>query len=121
MTSDIASLVVRCVPGRREALRTQLAALPGVTIETETEDGRFVVVVEDAGETRTGDTVIRIHSLDGVSSAAITYQQTCERTAGALDRRSFIKLNAAAAATAANRRVHARVRPSLVSISKELK
>jgi nitrate reductase NapA len=101
MTSDIASLVVRCVPGRREALRTQLAALPGVKIETETEDGRFVVVVEDAGEVRTGDTVIRIHSLDGVSSAAITYQQTCERSPGdALDRRSFIKLNAAAAATA---------------------
>ncbi|HTL26667.1 MAG TPA: chaperone NapD, partial [Burkholderiales bacterium] len=97
--TDIASLVVRSNPGRRDALRAQLAALPGVRIETETEDGRFVLLVEDAGTVRAGDTVIRVHGLDGVLSAAVAYQHTLEPGRGErLSRRDFIKINAAAAA-----------------------
>ena len=82
MTNEIASLVIRCNPGSRDALRARLASLPGTRIEAETDDGRFVVVVEDAGESRAGDTVIRIHGLDGVLSAAIAYQHTYEPERG---------------------------------------
>src|SRR5688572_12538307 len=100
MTSEIASLVVRSIPGCRDALRTRLASLPGTRIETESDDGRFVVVVQDAESARTGDTVIRIHGLDGVLSAAIAYQHTDEPEPGSLSRRDCIKINAAAAAAA---------------------
>jgi nitrate reductase NapD len=71
---DIASAVVSAMPGRREAVRAALLALSGVEIHAETPDGRFVVTVEDTARATAADTVVALHRLDGVLSAAMVFQ-----------------------------------------------
>lgn len=71
---DIASAIVNAVPGRREAVRAALRALNGVEIHAETPDGRFIVTVEDTAQTTAADTIVELHRLDGVLSAAMVYQ-----------------------------------------------
>lgn len=71
---DIASAIVNAVPGRREAVRAALLAMSGVEVHAETPDGRFVVTVEDTAQATAADTIIELHRLDGVLSAAMVYQ-----------------------------------------------
>lgn len=71
---DIASAIVNAAPGRREAVRAALLAMSGVEIHAETADGRFVVTVEDTAQASAADTIIELHRLDGVLSAAMVYQ-----------------------------------------------
>ena len=71
---DIASAVVHAAPGRRAEVRAQLERLRGLEIHAETPEGRFVVTVEDTAGGNTADTVVQLHRLDGVLSAAIVYQ-----------------------------------------------
>jgi len=78
---EIASAVVHAMPGRREAVHGQLKALPGVEIHAETGDGRFLVTVEDAGGARASDTIVALHRIEGVLSAAMIYQHSEPGTA----------------------------------------
>ena len=71
---NISSAIVYAYPGRAGFVRNALAALPGVEIHTETGDGRFIVTVEDVPGVSAGDTVMQLHRLDGVLSAAMVYQ-----------------------------------------------
>ena len=68
---EIASAIVYALPGRRPALRAALARLPGVEIHAETEDGRFIVTVEGTAGATTGDNLLALHNLEGVSAAAL--------------------------------------------------
>jgi len=68
---EIASAVVYSLPGRRDELREALARQPGVEIHAETPDGRFVVTVECTAERTTGDGLLALHNMDGVSAAAL--------------------------------------------------
>lgn len=68
---EIASVVVSALPGRREALRSRMLALPGLEIHAETPDGRFVVTVESTAAANAGDTLLALHGLDGVLAAAL--------------------------------------------------
>jgi nitrate reductase NapD len=71
---DIASAVVHAMPGRRDEVRAQLERLSGVEIHAETPDGRFVVTAEDSPAGSAADAIMRLHTLDGVLSAAMVYQ-----------------------------------------------
>jgi nitrate reductase NapD len=71
---DIASAVVHAAPGRRDEVRAQLERLRGLEIHAETPEGRFVVTVEDTAGGSAADTVVQLHRLDGVLSAAMVYQ-----------------------------------------------
>ena len=71
---DIASAILHAIPGRREEVRTQLGRMPGVEIHAETADGRFIVTVEDVAGVSAADTVVQLHRLDGVLSAALVSQ-----------------------------------------------
>jgi nitrate reductase NapD len=71
---DIASVVLHAIPGRRDEVRRALQGFQGVEIHAETEDGRFIVTVEDVPDTSTADTVVALHRLDGVLAAAMVYQ-----------------------------------------------
>ena len=68
---EIASAIVSALPGRREALRERMLALPGVEIHAETPDGRFIVTVESTGRSSAGDTLLALHGLDEVLAAAL--------------------------------------------------
>lgn len=71
---NITSAVVYSAPNSRAEVRAGLGALSGVEIHSETGDGRFIITVEDAPGISTGDTVMRLHSLEGVLFAAMVYQ-----------------------------------------------
>ncbi|HKA39406.1 MAG TPA: chaperone NapD [Burkholderiales bacterium] len=71
---NISSAIVYAMPKRADTIRAQLAALPGVQIHVETGDGRFIVTVEDVPGTSVADTIVQLHRLDGVLSAAMVYQ-----------------------------------------------
>jgi len=71
---DIASAVVHAVPGRKDEVRAQLERLRGVEIHAETPEGRFVVTAEDTAYGTAADAVMRMHTLDGVLTAAMVYQ-----------------------------------------------
>jgi nitrate reductase NapD len=71
---DIASAVVHAVPGRRDEVRAQLERVTGVEIHAETADGRFIVTAEDTPAGSAADAIMRLHTLDGVLSAAMVYQ-----------------------------------------------
>lgn len=71
---NITSAVVYSAPNSRTAVRTQLDALAGIQIQAETDDGRFIVTVEDVPGVNAADTVMRLHQLEGVRFAAMVYQ-----------------------------------------------
>jgi len=73
---DIASAVVHAAPGRRDEVRAGLERLGGVEIHAETADGRFIVTAEDTPAGSAADAIMRLHTLDGVLSAAMVYQYT---------------------------------------------
>lgn len=75
----IASAVVHALPQRVNAVRSQLSLLPGVEIHAATQDGRFVVTVEDTPNATVADIVIELHRLVGVLSATMVYQY-CDET-----------------------------------------
>jgi nitrate reductase NapD len=71
---NISSAIVYAMPGRADSVRVQVGVLPGVQIHGETPDGRFIVTVEDVPGASVADTVMQLHRLDGVLSAAMVYQ-----------------------------------------------
>lgn len=71
---NISSAIVYALPRRADAVRASLRALPGVEIHHEGDDGRFIVTIEDGAGVSVADTVIQLHRLDGVLSAAMVYQ-----------------------------------------------
>ena len=70
---NINGLLIHANPARISEVEKTLSALPGVEVHETTQDGRFVVTVEDIDGTDPGDTVLEIHRMDGVLSAALVF------------------------------------------------
>ena len=75
---NISSAIVYALPQRSDSVRESLRALPGLEIHHEGRDGRFIVTIEDGHGAAVADTVMQLHRLDGVLSAAMVYQYTDE-------------------------------------------
>lgn len=73
---NISSAIVYALPQRADSVRASLQALPGLQIHHEGDDGRFIVTIEDGYGVPVADTVMQLHRLDGVLSAAMVYQYT---------------------------------------------
>ena len=71
---NISSAIVYALPQRSDSVRESLRALPGLEIHHERRDGRFIVTIEDGHGAAVADTVMQLHRLDGVLSAAMVYQ-----------------------------------------------
>ena len=71
---NISGAIVYAAPRQADSVRAHLAALPGVEIHTETGDGRFIITVEEVPGVPAADSVMRLHQLEGVLSAAMVYQ-----------------------------------------------
>lgn len=79
---NICGVVVHTRPEQGDSLCAAIEDLPGAEVHVRAPDGRLVVTVEDHGETHAGDTVLQLHRLPGVLSAAIVYHNF-ESEAGA--------------------------------------
>ena len=61
------------------------AGFDGVEIHAKSDDGRFVIVVEDTGERRASETIMALHQIPGVVSLTLTYHHF-EEPGGAMPR-----------------------------------
>ncbi len=70
---NIAGVLVHAYPGEQDTVRAALETMEGVEVHHETDDGRFVVTVEDSGDTLADDTILALNRVPGVVSAALAY------------------------------------------------
>lgn len=77
---SIVGVLVHAKPGRLEAVRAGLLALPGVEIHEVTAEGRLIVTAEEQPEGQPGDrlskTVTDINNVPGVINASMIYQHS---------------------------------------------
>lgn len=71
----IASLLVHCRPELFEAVKRNLALLPGLELHQESPEGKIVVVLEAEHESRILQTIDQIQQLPGVLNAALVYHE----------------------------------------------
>ena len=71
---NISSVILRARPDMLGSVRNGLAALPGVEIHADGNDGRLVLTIEDTEGSVPADVFLRLHALDGVLSASLVYQ-----------------------------------------------
>ena len=79
---NISGAIVYAAPRQADSVRACLVSLPGVEIHTETGDGRFIITVEEIPGVPAADTVMRLHQLEGVLSAAMVYQYCDDKLQG---------------------------------------
>jgi nitrate reductase NapD len=70
---NICSCVVYTRPERGREVGARLAVLPGVEVHGGDSEGKLVVTVEDAGESRAADTLSAIGTVEGVISTVLIY------------------------------------------------
>ncbi|VAW17778.1 hypothetical protein MNBD_ALPHA09-333 [hydrothermal vent metagenome] len=70
---NIAGILVNANPGEQDTVRTALSAMEGVELHHETDDGRFIITVEDTEASSCDRTVLTLHNAAGVASAALAF------------------------------------------------
>lgn len=70
---NVCGLVIHVRPERLDALKAQIAALPGVDIQLTAPEGRLVVTAVDQGESLALDQIAVINRIPGVVSTSLVY------------------------------------------------
>ena len=70
---NICGCLVHARPEAAAQVEQDLSAIDGVEIHGRSEDGRFVVVVEDIADKRASDIIMDLHQVPGVLSLTLTY------------------------------------------------
>ena len=71
---NISSVILRAQPEKLGGVRNGLAAMPGVEIHADGNDGRLVLTIEDGEGYAPPDVFLKLHELDGVICASLVYQ-----------------------------------------------
>lgn len=70
---NICGCLVHITPDHTSSARSAIAGFEGVEVHAESEDGRFVVVVEDTPSRLASETIMDLHQIPGVVSLTLTY------------------------------------------------
>jgi nitrate reductase NapD len=70
---DICGLIVWARPEMRAGVRRRLAAMSGLQIHADSDNGRFVITLEDTPGRSTAGALLELQALDGVIHAAPVY------------------------------------------------
>ena len=70
---NICGVLIHCAPGTIGDIETALTAMPGVEVHQRAPGDRLIVTAEDADDTTASETILAMHRLPGVISAALTY------------------------------------------------
>ena len=70
---NICGCLIFVQPNRMVELRRTFDAIEGVEVHAETDDGRFIVVVEDTPTHMASETIMDLHQIPGVISLTLTY------------------------------------------------
>ena len=77
---NISGVIVHARPERVTDVEHALTAMTGVEVHAATDDGRLIVTVEDDDDRMLADTVMSLHNVPGVLSAAMVYHQFEDET-----------------------------------------
>jgi nitrate reductase NapD len=70
---NICGVLVHALPEKGGAVEAAIAGLDGAELHDTVPDGRMIVTVEDTEDNSAGDTVLALHRIPGVLSAALVY------------------------------------------------
>lgn len=70
---NICGVLVHAQPGRADDIAASLNALSNAEVHQITDDSRLIVTVEEADDASAGDTILAMHRIPGVLSAALVY------------------------------------------------
>lgn len=70
---NICGCLLHVLPTKAQDAAVEIAAVDGVEVHAQTEDGRFVVVVEDTAERQASETIMALHQIAGVISLTLTF------------------------------------------------
>lgn len=70
---NICGCLVHVLPEKADEAAAAMNQTPGTEVHMRTEEGRFVVVVEDTQERFASDTIMELHQIPGVVSLTLTY------------------------------------------------
>jgi periplasmic nitrate reductase NapD len=71
---NISGVLVHAKLEQVDKVKEQLVEIPGVEVHATTDNGRLVVTIEHENDTMIGETVVNLHNIEGVLSAAMVYQ-----------------------------------------------
>jgi nitrate reductase NapD len=72
---NINGLLVHANPDKTDDVHRRLNTLRGVDVHERTDDGRFVITVEDVDGADPGDAILEIHRMEGVLSAVLVFHR----------------------------------------------
>ena len=70
---NICGCLVHVAPRHKETAEPLIEETDGCEIHGRSDDGRFVVVVEDTSTRLASDTIMELHQIPGVVSVTLTY------------------------------------------------
>ena len=70
---NICGCLVHASPDHIERVAESITAMDGCEIHGQSEDGRFVVVVEDTDDRKASEIIMEMHQVPGVVSLTLTY------------------------------------------------
>ena len=70
---NICGCLIHVLPERADDVRPVLEAIDGVEVHAVSDDGRFVIGVEDTPRKRASDIIMDLHQIPGVVSLTLTY------------------------------------------------
>jgi len=82
----VASLLLTVHPDRRDALRAELPAIPGVRLHDELPGSKLVVTVEDGPDHELMDSLLVAQGLPGVVCSTLTYEY-CDDELASVEKR----------------------------------
>jgi nitrate reductase NapD len=70
---NICGVLVHARPQDRAAVKAALEELPGTEVNTMTDEGKLIVIVEDADGQWASEIITRFYEIEGVLSVALVY------------------------------------------------
>ena len=70
---NIAGVLVHAKTDTAARVAAELAAMPGVEVHAQLPDGRLIVTLDADDEHVAGETMLAMHRIDGLLSAALTF------------------------------------------------
>jgi len=70
---NICGCLIHVAPRHKSEATQRIAATDGCEIHAQSEDGRYVVVVEDTASKLASETIMELHQIKGVVSLTLTY------------------------------------------------
>jgi nitrate reductase NapD len=72
---NVVGVVVQVAPGKGDAVKAALSALPGVDLHSEAADGRLVATAIDTGDALAIDQLAAMNRIPGIVSTMLAYHQ----------------------------------------------